>query len=154
MSDAMDVDDIPTHPPNISQSAPVYSSSPPIPQDIVNKFKAGMTKASKFQDWPDKLRAAEGDKTQVQNVFRAALCSFWREASQSDLQKHVIDLSANADIIKVVRSLNVSEIEEWKSIIHKGGWVDLIMHLMYLAPFLIRYIVIWYWHSETSETSC
>ena len=99
---------------------PCILPRPPLPQGIVNKFKAGMTKASKFQDWPDKLRAAEGDKTQVQNVFRAALCSFWREASPSDLQKHVIDLSANADIIKVVRSLNVSEIEKWKSIIHKG----------------------------------
>ena len=135
-------------------SAMDVDPTPPLPQDLVNQFKTGMIKASEFQNWPDKSVRAKGDKEKLEKVFYWVLDSFWRNVSQSDLRKHVIDLSMDEDIIKVVKNLNDGEIEEWKSIIHKGGWVDLIMHRMCLAPFRIRYIVIWYWHSETSETSC
>jgi len=138
----------PTSPPDISESPPISSSSP-----HVIEFKNEMTKDSERGKWSRNLLEAGSNKKELQDMLYFVLSSFWRNVSQSDLKKNVIELSVNEDIEKLIESLNDGEIEEWKSIIQKGEWMDLIMHRMCLARFRRRYIVIWYWYSETSETS-
>ncbi len=117
------------------------------------EFKNEMTKDSERGKWSRNLLEAGSNKKELQDMLYFVLSSFWRNVSQSDLKKNVIELSVNEDIEKLIESLNDGEIEEWKSIIQKGEWMDLIMHRMCLARFRRRYIVIWYWYSETSETS-
>ena len=148
MSDGMMDVDVPTSPPDISESPPISSSLP-----HVIEFKNEMTKDSERNLINWRLHEAGGDKKKLQDVLYLLLSSFWTNVSQSELKKNVIDLSVKKENEKLIESLNDGEIEEWKSIIQKGEWMDLIMHRMCLARFRRRYIVIWYWYSETSETS-
>ncbi len=121
MSDAMDVD-ISTPPPHISVSSPI---SPSLPHVI--KFKDVMTKDSERGKWSRDLLEAGRNKKELQDVLYRLLYSFFWHVSQSDLKKNVIELSVNEDIEKLIESLNDGEIEEWKSIIQKGEWMDLII---------------------------
>jgi len=125
----------------------------PIPQALVDEFKTQMIQVSKHEDWSDRLISAGRDKKKLQIVLRLVFYHYSWIVSKTALKKNVIGLSALKDINKLVESLNDDEFEEWKSIVQKGDWEGLITHRMCLARSRRRYFVIWYWHSETSETT-
>ena len=160
MSDdnAMDVDNAPKTPPpcifrDISHQSPMCSSSPSLPQVLVDNFKKQMiAEASSAKHWSESLINAGSHKNLEFALFNV-LSSSWRVLIGTDLQKYVIDLSSGPDIRKLLQNLNGSEVEELKSAVLAGDWARLITHRMCPTCFRGKYIVIWYWHSETSKTS-
>ncbi|KAF8347980.1 hypothetical protein F5887DRAFT_673723 [Amanita rubescens] len=145
----MDLDDVPT-----TLLSPIFLSQPSsMSSPSLDKFKEGMKEASRRGDWPARICSTG----KLQGVLYSVLTSCWRIAlSHPDLEKNIIDLSySDSDgIATLLRSLNDDEVEELKNIVQKGDWVDLIMHRMCLARFRRQYIVMRYWHRETSEISC
>jgi hypothetical protein len=150
----MDVDHAPIFK-DIFHYSPMSSSSPSLPQALVDEFKTRMIQeASAADDWSHRLISAGSNKDQLQRALFAVLYSYWQIVlSSTALQKHVVNFSNPQDIRKLLQSLNDDEVEEWKSAVHNEDWARLITHRMCLARFRRRYIVIWYWHSETSKTS-
>ena len=140
--------------PIFSRYSPMSSSSPSLPQVLVDKFKKRMM-ASDAEDWSHRLIRAGSNKDQLQRVLFSVLYSYWQIVlSSTALQKHVVNFSKPQDLRKLLLSLNDDELEEWKSAVHTEDWACLITHRMSLSRFRRRCIVIWYWwHSETSKTS-
>ena len=150
MSDdnSMDVDD----PPKTLLPSPIISSSFPL-QAEVDKFTERMIWASKLGRWSSNLTKAGSDKEEQRGVIFSVLLSIESAvSSQTVLKKNFIDFSIE-NIGAIVKSLNDAEVEEWKNIVQKGDWVGLIKHRMCLVCFRRRYIVMRYWHRETSEIS-
>ena len=111
------------------------SSSPSLPQALVDKFKKRMM-ASDAEDWSHRLIRAESNKDQLQRVLFSVLYSYWQIVlSSTALQKHVINFSKPQDLRKLLQSLNDDELEEWKSAVHAEDWACLITHRMSLARF-------------------
>lgn len=108
--------------------------------------------AENHQRWSNRLNSAGSEKKELRSVLFSVL-SCYSFVLYEALQKNVRDLSNIQGINEFVESLNDNELEEWKSIIQNGDWVGLVTHRTCLARFPRRYIVIRYWHSETSETS-
>ena len=150
MSDdnSMDVDD----PPKTLLPSPIISSSFPL-QAEADKFTERMIWASKLGRWSSNLTKAGSDKEEQRGVIFSVLLSIESAvSSQTVLKKNFIDFSIE-NIGAIVKSLNDAEVEEWKNIVQKGDWVGLIKHRMCLVCFRRRYIVMRYWHRETSEIS-
>ena len=144
----MDLDDVHT-----TLLSPIYPS--PTSPSSLDKFNEGMKRASEYENWLGRL-GSTGNGKNLQGVLYSVLSSCWRIALlQPDLKKNIIDLPHSEDGIEtLVRNLNDDEVEELKNLVQKGDWVGLIMHRMCLARFRRQYIVMRYWHRETSETSC
>ena len=158
MSDdnAMDVDNAPKIPPpcifrDISHQSPMCSSSPSLPQVLVDNFKKEMIAEASSAHLSERLINAGSDKNLEYALFNVLLTS-WTVIKGTDLQKYV-DFSSGPDIRKLLQSLNGSEVEELKSAVLAGDWARLITHRMCPTCFRGKYIVIWYRHSETSKTS-
>ncbi len=130
------------------------SSSLPIPQALLDKFNTRLIKTSELEDWLDRLSGAGSDKKKLRKVLFSVLVHYsWAVRSETALKKKVLSLSDSQAREELINSLNDDEVEEWKTIVQKGDWVGLIKHRICLACLRSQYIVIRYWHSETSETS-
>ena len=120
----------------------------------LDKFEKQMKRTSERKRWSSRLIGAGSDKQGLQDVLFSVLSHYWSTvSSQTALKKNLIDLSSAEDIDKLVESLNGDEVEELKNMVQKGGWAGLINHRMCLARFRRRYIVMRYWHRETSKIS-
>ena len=118
------------------------SSSPSVPQALVDEFKKQMTEeASDVEDWSDRLISAGSDKNKLAKVLFAVFRWSGMVVKGTALQKYVIDLGP-ANTRKLLESLNYSEIEEWKSAILNRDWARLITRRMYPTCFRGQYIVI------------
>jgi hypothetical protein len=149
VDNSMDVDDAPKLLPPF-----IPSSSLRLSQAEVNAFMTQMIAESKSEVWLDRITNAGSDEEKLRNVLYSVLKTCWNIVpSHQALQKIFITFSDIAAIKAHVQSLNAGEVEEWKNLVEKGDWVGLFSHRMCLVRFRRRYVVMRYWHSETSETS-
>jgi hypothetical protein len=138
---SMDVDyDVPKTPPpsifspSIFRDTPTSPSSLSLLRDQVNEFKMQMMVASGCEDWSARLVSAGDDGQKLQNVLISVLSVLTMVLRETTLQKRVFAPS-RSQALKLVQSLNDSEVEELKNVVQIGDWMGLITHCTCLACF-------------------